>query len=167
MNIYKKLLDLFIRLAKLLCIVMVCGIVLLMLNELVMRNIFDKSFRGMTELAGFFFLWMAFLGIPVLYDKNGLITLDILSAHAGQAAQRVFWFVQQVVTACLGVVMVIAFAGLYPFVVTEFYSSMPTFSKMWQFLPLAVCGVYLTLKAVYNILERICPRTGSGAESAA
>ena len=66
MNIYKKILDGFIRLVCVLLIGSVLGIVAIMLNELIIRNIFNKSFRGMTELAGLLFLWMAFLGVAVL-----------------------------------------------------------------------------------------------------
>ncbi len=154
MNIYKKILDFFIKLFNVLLVCFVGGIVLLMLNELIMRNIFNKSFQGMTELAGFFFLWMAFLGIPVLFNNNGLITLDIVYTHVNNKLKTIFWYIQQFVVIGLGIVMIIAFIGLYPFIATEFYSSMPGFSKMWQFLPIAVCGAFLASKALYNILEK-------------
>lgn len=52
MNMYKKILDGFIKIVCVLLIVSVLGIVALMLNELVIRNVLNKSFRGMTELAG-------------------------------------------------------------------------------------------------------------------
>ena len=154
MNIYKKILDGFIRLVCVLLIVSVLGIVAIMLNELIIRNIFNKSFRGMTELAGLLFLWMAFLGVAVLYDRDDLISIDMIYARTKGKVRTVFWYVRHAVTLGLGVVMIVSFCGLYPFVVTEYYSSMPKFSKMWQFLPLAVSGGFFVLKAVYNIIER-------------
>jgi len=154
MNIYKKILDGFIRLVCVLLIVSVLGIVAIMLNELIIRNIFNKSFRGMTELAGLLFLWMAFLGVAVLYDRDDLISIDMIYARTKGKVRTVFWYVRHTVTLGLGVVMIVSFCGLYPFVVTEYYSSMPKFSKMWQFLPLAVSGGFFVLKAVYNIIER-------------
>ena len=154
MNIYKKILDGFIRLVCVLLIVSVLGIVAIMLNELIIRNIFNKSFRGMTELAGLLFLWMAFLGVAVLYDRDDLISIDMIYARTKGKVRTVFWFVRHAVTLGLGIVMIVSFCGLYPFVVTEYYSSMPNFSKMWQFLPLAVSGGFFVLKAVYNIIER-------------
>lgn len=154
MNIYKKILDGFIRLVCVLLIGSVLGIVAIMLNELIIRNIFNKSFRGMTELAGLLFLWMAFLGVAVLYDRDDLISIDMIYARTKGKVRTVFWYVRHAVTLGLGVVMIVSFCGLYPFVVTEYYSSMPKFSKMWQFLPLAVSGGFFVLKAVYNIIER-------------
>ena len=154
MNIYKKILDGFIRLVCVLLIVSVLGIVAIMLNELIIRNIFNKSFRGMTELAVLLFLWMAFLGVAVLYDRDDLISIDMIYARTKGKVRTVFWYVRHAVTLGLGVVMIVSFCGLYPFVVTEYYSSMPKFSKMWQFLPLAVSGGFFVLKAVYNIIER-------------
>ena len=154
MNIYKKILDGFIRLVCVLLVASVLGIVAIMLNELIIRNIFNKSFRGMTELAGLLFLWMAFLGVAVLYDRDDLISIDMIYARTKGKVRTVFWYVRHAVTLGLGVVMIVSFCGLYPFVVTEYYSSMPKFSKMWQFLPLAVSGGFFVLKAVYNIIER-------------
>ena len=154
MNIYKKILDGFIRLVCVLLIGSVLGLVAIMLNELIIRNIFNKSFRGMTELAGLLFLWMAFLGVAVLYDRDDLISIDMIYARTKGKVRTVFWYVRHAVTLGLGVVMIVSFCGLYPFVVTEYYSSMPKFSKMWQFLPLAVSGGFFVLKAVYNIIER-------------
>ncbi|MCR5291032.1 MAG: TRAP transporter small permease [Treponema sp.] len=155
MNIYKKLIDIIIKCISVLLVCTVGFIVLLMLNELIIRNVFNKSFRGMTELAGFLFLWMAFLGIPVLFYRKSLITLDIVSSRVTGKIKVIFWYIQQIVAFCLGIVMVVAFINLYPFVVTEYYSSMPTFSKMWQFLPLGIGGFFMSLEALYNILAKI------------
>lgn len=61
MLVVKKLLDGFVKCISILLMLLVAGIVLLMLNELVLRNLLGSSFKGMTELSGFmFFLWMAF-----------------------------------------------------------------------------------------------------------
>lgn len=155
MKLFKKILDNIVNVFSFLLICLVCGLVLLMLNELFLRNILDKSFRGMTELAGFMFLWIAFLGVAVLFDKNRLITLDILFTKFPQALQNKILYIHQIVAFGLGVVMVVAFIGLYPFVITEYYSSMPSFSKMWQFLPLAICGAFIAVKALYNIVAGV------------
>ena len=162
MNIYKKILDGFIKIVRVLLIVSVLGIVALMLNELVIRNVLNKSFRGMTELAGLLFLWMAFLGITVLYDKEELISIDMIYSRTQGKLRTVFWFVRHAVTLGLGIVMIVSFCGLYPFVVTEYYSSMPNLSKMWQFLPLAVSGGFFVLKAVYTIIEKSKQLRGDG-----
>ncbi|NLE16306.1 MAG: TRAP transporter small permease [Spirochaetales bacterium] len=154
MHAVKKLLDLFVRLVSTLLMCLVSGIVLLMLNELVLRNLLGKSFRGMTELAGFMFLWMAFLGVIVLYDQNRMISLDMFFVRTRGKVHTILWVVHKVVAAVLGVIMVIAFLGLYPYVSTEYYSSMPSFAKLWQYVPMAITGGFLCIKSLYDLVEK-------------
>ena len=155
MVVMKKILDGFVKAVSVILMGLISGIVLLMLNELFLRNILGKSFRGMTELAGFMFLWMAFLGVIVLYDQNRLISLDMFYVRTKGTLREVLWFIHRLIALSLGVIMIIAFAGLYPYVSTEFFSSMPTFAKAWQYLPMAVAGGYLTCKSIYVMVERI------------
>jgi TRAP-type C4-dicarboxylate transport system permease small subunit len=154
MKVVKKLLDGFVKAVSVSLMCLVAGIVLLMLNELFLRNFLDKSFRGMTELAGFMFLWMAFLGIIVLYDQNRLISLDMLYVRTKEPLTTIFWFLHKLIALCLGVTMIVSFVGLYPYVSTEYFSSMPHFAKVWQYLPLAITGGFLSIKSVYEILEK-------------
>ena len=154
MHAVKKLLDLFVRLVSTLLMCLVSGIVLLMLNELVLRNLLGKSFRGMTELAGFMFLWMAFLGVIVLYDLNRMISLDMFFVRTRGKVHTILWVVHKVVAAVLGVIMVIAFLGLYPYVSTEYYTSMPSFAKLWQYVPMAITGGFLCIKSLYDLVEK-------------
>jgi len=155
MKYVKKLLDAFVVLVSVVLMCLISGIVLLMLNELFLRNILNKSFRGMTELAGFMFLWMAFLGIVVLYDQGRLIALDIFYLRTNGKNREVLWFVHRFVTTFLGAGMVVAFVGLYPFVSTEYFSSMPKFAKVWQYLPMAVAGGFLVIKSIFDLVERV------------
>jgi len=154
MKIFKRILDDIVKVVSVLLICLVMGIVLLMLNELFLRNILDKSFRGMTELAGFMFLWMSFLGIVVLFDQNRLISLDMFSSRMKGALKTGIWYIQKIVSLVLGIIMVVAFIGLYPYISTEFYSSMPHFSKLWQYVPLAISGGFMAAKSIFSILEK-------------
>jgi TRAP-type C4-dicarboxylate transport system permease small subunit len=155
MNIFKMILDVIIKIIRVLLMCLISGIVLVMLNELVLRNFFNKSFRGMTESAGCLFMWMAFLGIAVLYDSNRLISLDMIYVKLKAAVKTTVWYIHTIVALCLGFIMVAAFMGLYPFVSTDHFSSMPKISKVWQYLPLAIAGVFIVLKALYNLMEKI------------
>ncbi len=154
MHVIKKFLDFFVRLVSVLLMCLVAGIVLLMLNELVLRNILGKSFRGMTEMAGFMFLWMAFLGVIVLYDQNRMISLDMFFVRTRGRLHTSLWVLHKVVAAALGVIMIVAFWGLYPYVSTEYYSSMPTFAKLWQYVPMAITGGFLCIKSIYDLVEK-------------
>lgn len=155
MKCIKRLLDAFVSFVSVVLMCLVAGIVLLMLNELFLRNILNKSFRGMTELAGFMFLWMAFLGIIVLDDQGRLITLDILYIRTKGKLQVSLWFVHKLAALGLGISMIMAFIGLYPYVSTEYFSSMPKFAKAWQYLPMAIAGGYLAIKATYDLFDRL------------
>jgi TRAP-type C4-dicarboxylate transport system permease small subunit len=108
----------------------------------------------MTELAGFMFLWMAFLGVIVLYDQNRMISLDMFFVRTRGKVHTILWVVHKVVAAVLGVIMVIAFLGLYPYVSTEYYSSMPSFAKLWQYVPMAITGGFLCIKSLYDLVEK-------------
>lgn len=147
--------DGIIKVVQVLLMCLVAGIVLLMLNELFLRNVLDKSFTGMTELAGFMFLWIAFLGILVLFNDDKLIRLDMLYVRMKGKFKTFIWYVQQIVAFALGVTMVASFFGLYPFISTEYYSSMPSFSKMWQYVPMGFCGVFIAVKVICNIVDQI------------
>ncbi len=161
MRLFKRILDLFVSFARVALMVLVGAIVLLMLNELFMRNILDKSFSGMTEMAGLFFIWMAFLGICVLYDRDAMIRLDIfVSAWTGKKS-KVLKFIQKIVGACLGVAMMAGFTQLYPYVSTTYFSSMPFISELWKYLAIFVCGAFLTLRSIYDLLVPFALRSES------
>ncbi|NCC46986.1 MAG: TRAP transporter small permease [Bacteroidia bacterium] len=154
MQSLKKLMDYFVRMVSVALMCLIAGIVLLMLNELFLRNILGKSFRGMTELAGFMFLWMAFLGVIVLYDQNRMISLDMLFIRTKGPLKTALYCIQKVVAGILGLIMIVAFFGLYPYVSTEYFSSMPTFAKVWQYLPMAITGAFLCLKSLYDLIMK-------------
>jgi TRAP-type C4-dicarboxylate transport system permease small subunit len=153
MEAVKKALAGMVFVIQVLLICLIAGIVLLMLNEIVLRNFFNKSFRGMTEVAGLLFMWMAFLGIAVLYDKNRLITLDIFSSRVSGAGKTVLVVVHNIIALALGTIMVAAFAGLYPYASTEHFSSMPEISKLWNYIPLAIAGGFMAIKSLYNLIN--------------
>ncbi|WP_319755486.1 TRAP transporter small permease [uncultured Sphaerochaeta sp.] len=154
MVVIRKILDGFVKCISVLLMLLVAGIVLLMLNELVLRNLLGSSFKGMTELSGFMFLWMAFLGIIVLYDQNRMISLDMFFVRTKGRLRTVLWVIQRFAAILLGIVMILAFKGLYPFISTEFYSSMPSFSKMYQYVPMVITGVFLCVKSMYDLVVK-------------
>ena len=82
MQIYKKITDIFIRIVEFVETLLIAAIVGVMLYEMILRNGFNKSFRASTELCGFLFMWMAFLGVIILYDRDRLITLDMIYVRA-------------------------------------------------------------------------------------
>ena len=113
MKVYKQITDIFVKIVSAALMVLVAGIVGIMLYELCLRNFFNKSFRSSTELCGFLFMWMAFLGVVVLYDKDRLITLDMLYVRANPKVQTTFWFINKLFSLGLGIIMIVAYKGMY------------------------------------------------------
>ena len=153
MKTVKKILNGFIRVVEVLEILLIAGIVGVMLYELLLRNLFNRSFRASTELCGFLFMWMAFLGIDVLYAQDRLITLDMIYTRVPPAVQKVFWIAGRVAAAGLGVIMVLSYRGLYPVISTSRFSTMQFITKAWHFLPMAITGCFFVVKSVVDIID--------------
>ena len=92
MKAYRKIIDIIVKLASLIVMLCVSGIIFIMMYELVLRNIANKSFRATTELCGFLFMWMAFIGLIILYDQNRMIALDMLYVRVNEKIQTIFWY---------------------------------------------------------------------------
>ena len=129
--------------------------------ELVRRNFFNQSFAGNIQLCGILFLWMAFIGLIPLYCHNGLMRLDFLLTRVHGPMAEVLYFINKGVSLMLGVVMVIAFIYQYPFVSTRTYQ---TFSVKIpytvQYVPMLIAGIYISIKTVEQIVERVLVLTG-------
>ncbi len=164
MSFYKKITDIFVKIISVILMLLVAGIVGMMLTELFCRNFINKSFRFSTELCGFMFMWMAFLGVIVLYDQDRLITLDMLYTHVPENVRRIFWYVNKVVSIGLGVIMVVAYCGMYKINSTSHFSTMPFISKAMHFLPMAIAGGFIVVKTIYQLADQI---TGRGSRTRA
>lgn len=164
MCIYKKITDIFVKIVSGLLVLLIAGIVAMMLTELCARNFFNKSFRFSTELCGFLFMWMAFLGVIVLYDQDRLITLDMIYVRVPEKVKTVFWIVNKLFSIELGAIMVAAYCGMYKINSTSYFSTMQFLSKAWHFLPMAIAGGFIVVKTVYQLLERF---TGQNMKKAA
>ncbi len=164
MKSFRKLLDILVKIVSGILMLLVAGIVAMMLTELCARNFFNRSFRFSTELCGFLFMWMAFLGVIVLYDRNGLISLDILYRSVPKKWQLVFWYISKVFAIGLGVTMIVAYCGMYKINSTSYFSTMQFLSKAWHFLPMALAGGFIVLDSIYQVLDQIIKRSSGQIE---
>ncbi|MDD3369492.1 MAG: TRAP transporter small permease [Lachnospiraceae bacterium] len=155
MKAFKAVIDFIVKVVSGIEMLLISAIVVLIVLELLLRNILNTSLHVTTELCGFLFMWLAFLGLIVLFEREGLIALDILSARANGKVALIFWYINKVFSLGLGVVMVVAYIGLYPYVSTSYFSSMPWLTKGWHFLPMAVAGGFLALDSLYKILAKL------------
>ena len=165
MNILKKLSAVISKAAEIICMLMIAGLVVVIVGELVNRNLFNSSNRATIEICGIQFLWMAFIGVIPLYHENGLMRLDFLVSRIHGWAGEAFYFINKLFSFGLGVVMVIAFAAQYPYVSTRFYSTFSfPLSYTIQYVPMAIAGAYMAFDTIVQVLDRILQRSASRRE---
>lgn len=156
MKICKKITNAIAKVAEWICMLMIALMVLVIVGELLNRNILGGSFRPTIEICGIAFLWMAFIGVIVLYNNDGLMKLDFLSSRLKGIPYEIIYFANKGFSLMLGVVMVIAFVAQYPFVSTRTYATF-SFKLPYtiQYIPMALAGGFMALKSVEQIVDHI------------
>ena len=112
-------------------------------------------------MAIFFLVWIVFLGFMLLFDRRRLIILDTLYMATKGKVKSVLWYFNEIIAVCLGIAMIAAFVGLYPFFHNLYFSTLPKFSRIWQQYPLVVSGGFIAAKGLYNIIERALGRNAA------
>lgn len=165
MKIMKKITQAIAKAAEIICMSMVAGMVIMIVAELINRNVFDNSFRATIEICGIFFLWMAFMGLIPLYYHNGLMRLDFLVAKTKGILGQTLYLINKLVSLMLGVVMVVAFVAQYPYVSTRYYATILWLPYTIQYVPMAIAGAYIALKTVEQLIEWVTTRGKGHLES--
>ena len=156
MKMIKKISAVISKAAEIICMLMIAGLVVVIVGELINRNIFNGSNRATIEICGIQFLWMAFIGIIPLYHESGLMRLDFLVSRVHGAAGEVLYFINKLFSFGLGVVMVVAFIAQYPYVSTRFYSTFSfPLAYTIQYIPMGIAGIYMAFETVIQVLDRI------------
>lgn len=154
MKIFKKITDILAKIAMIIAMAAVCGMVLVIVAELINRNIFKHSFRPTIEIVGICFLWMAFMGLIPLYNESGLMRLDFLITRTHGVLYEILYLITKIFCLMLGVIMIIAYNAQYPFVSTRYYSTF-AFKLPYsvQYFPMALAGGFMALKAVQELID--------------
>ncbi len=156
MKTIKKISAFISKAAEMICILMIAGLVVVIIMELINRNILDSSNRATIEICGIEFLWMAFIGLIPLYHDSGLMRLDFLVNRAKGVPGEILYFANKLFSLLLGVVMVIAFIAQYPYVSTRFYSTF-TFPLAYtiQYVPMCIAGAYIAFETLVQLADHI------------
>lgn len=161
MNTCKKITAWIAKAAEVVCMAMIALLVIVIVAELCNRNFLGKSFRATIEICGIAFLWMAFIGLIPLYQDSGLMRLDFAISKAKGNLAHTLYFVNKAFSLLLGVVMVVAFVAQYPFISTRTYSTFKfPLPYTIQYVPMAIAGVFIAVKSVEQIVERILELVG-------
>lgn len=153
MKVCKQITQGIAKVAEVVCMLAIAGLVLVIVAELINRNFLNKSFRATIEICGILFLWMAFIGLIPLYCSNGLMRLDFLVSRTRGGVSKLIYLINKLFSLMLGIVMVIAFVAQYPFVSTRTYSTIPTLPYTVQYIPMAIAGAYIALKSLEQLVE--------------
>ena len=89
------------------------------------------------------------------YDQDSLITLDMLYVRATPKVQTIFWMINKIFSLGLGIIMIVAYQGMYKINSTSYFSTMQFVSKAWDFLPMAIAGGFIVVKTAYQLMDRI------------
>ena len=168
MNIFQKIMKALADAAKVIVMVATAGLVVMIVAELINRNIMGNSFRASIEVCGIMFLWMAFIGLIPLYQDHGLMRLDFLVARIkNPTVNSLLTIFTYAVGAFLGVVMVMAFRAYYPYICNRYYSTFKVVVPYTvQYIPMAIAGAYIAVNAVGNaIITLVVMITGKNRES--
>ena len=161
MRICKKITGGIAKIAEVIVMLAIAGMVTAIVVELVRRNFFNQSFAGNIQLCGILFLWMAFIGLIPLYCNSGLMRLDFLISKTRGGLYETLYFLNKLVSLMLGIVMIIAFIYQYPFVSTRTYQTFPVkIPYTVQYVPMMIAGIYMAVKTVEQIIEHILQLAG-------
>ncbi len=163
MKVLTKITDTISKVAEWIIMAMILGLVGLIVAELIRRNFLNQSWLPTTELCGILFLWMAFIGIIPLYNKSGLIRLDFLVPRLHGAAAEIVWYITDLVSLGLGIVMIVAFNAQYRFVASRTYATMPSIPYTIQYIPMAIAGAFIALKSIEQLVNHIAAKEGGKA----
>ena len=164
MKLYRKILNILKLISTVIMLICILGIVTIMLSELIVRNLINTSFRWSTELCGFLFMWMSFMGLITLIDENRMINLDMIYVRVSDKLRNVFWIVIRISMIFLGIIMVVSYKDMYPILATSRFSTMQKLTKAWHYLPCAIAGVYFALVSLYEILNRVINKDRKGGD---
>lgn len=161
----KKITAATAKIAEAVCMLMISLLVVIIVAELCNRNFLGKSFRPTIEICGIAFLWMAFIGLIPLYENSGLMRLDFAVSKARGKLADTLYLINKAFSLLLGVVMVVAFVAQYPFISTRTYATFRfPLPYTVQYVPMAISGVFIAVKSVEQIIERILSMTGRKKE---
>lgn len=164
MKVLTKITDTISKVAEWIIMVMILGLVGLIVAELFRRNFLNQSWLPTTELCGILFLWMAFIGIIPLFSRAGLIRLDFLVTRLHGITAEVVWYITDLVSLGLGIVMIIAFNAQYRFVASRTYATMPSIPYTIQYIPMAIAGAFIALKSIEQLVNHVAAKKGGETE---
>ncbi len=152
MKVYKAIVDTLAKIGTVVACLTIAGIVVVIIAEVINRNVFNQSFSPTIEICGILFMYMTFFGLIPLFRNDGLLSLGFLYARLSGTPKHVLYVIGKVSVVILGAVMILSFVAMFKFTNTSFYATIPWLPYSFLYVNTAIAGVCMILIGVYQIL---------------
>lgn len=144
-----------------LMILAVAAMAILIILSVIVRNIFGFSLQWIVDVNRLIFVWMCFLGVAYVNDKDLFIRFDILDRRFSPAIHKVITLIRYIASLVLYIVMVGAGIQVCEFAKSQVFSTINV-STSWLYAAVIVAGVILTYQTCIKIFVLVTsPLTGS------
>ena len=124
--------------------------VLIILSVLV-RNLLGFSFQWIVDVNRLIFIWMCFMGLVYINDKDQLIRFDIIDKHFSKGLHKFFTIMRHFMSLILFGIMVKAGIDVSKFARAQDFSTIPV-STCWLYLAVVTAGILLLFQTVVKII---------------
>ncbi|MCF7933908.1 MAG: TRAP transporter small permease [Spirochaetia bacterium] len=150
----KRMQKLNIKITQAVSIVMCLSVAImasLIILSVCVRNILGFSFQWIVDVNRLIFIWMAFLGIVYVNEKDMMIRFEIVDNALSPALRRIITIVRHLSSLFLFLVMVRAGLLVSNFAKDQVFSTIPVSTK-WLYFAVIAAGILLVYQTTVKIL---------------
>ena len=134
----------------------VAAMAIIIMLSVIVRNLLGFSFQWIVDVNRLFFVWMCFLGLVYVSDKELLIRFDIIEKHFSPSLHKAIHLVRYVVSLIFFGIMVQAGFGVSQFAKAQSFSTIPV-STSWLYLAVVAAGSLLVFQTIVKIFTILFP----------
>jgi TRAP-type C4-dicarboxylate transport system permease small subunit len=134
----------------------VAAMAILIMLSVIVRNLLGFSFQWIVDVNRLIFIWMCFLGLVYVSDKELLIRFDIIERHFSPGLHKALTLLRYVASLVLFGIMVKAGLEVSQFAKAQVFSTIPI-STSWLYIAVITAGALLVFQTVVKILVLLIP----------
>ncbi len=135
-----------------LLVLTVASMAILIITSVLVRNILGFSFQWIVDVNRLIFVWMCFLGLIYVNDKDILIRFDLIDHYFSPGVHKIVTIGRYVLSLFLFWIMVKAGLQVSQFARAQEFSTIPV-STCWLYLAVVTAGCLLIFQTLVKILE--------------
>ena len=153
-NMLIRINSILTRITGVLMSLSVAMMAVLIMMSVIVRNLMGFSFQWIVDVNRLIFIWMCFLGIVYVSDKDVLIRFDIIDKHFSPIVHRIFTILRYFASVVLFGIMVKSGIEVSEFAGAQVFSTIPV-STRWLYIPVIVAGCILTFQTVVKMITML------------